>query len=317
VGIEIVLLFALSVTSASEILADGIKILEEEIEILQEQLNEITIPFNEQTIKVEQIKAEKRLLQDELDNTDKNELDKYWSTSNQLNIVKENHNKLSWKLYAMEKIKNDIEDTLELLETELELKQKSLERLEKIESVTARYQNVGIVLSNNCISMIENGMKTKCPTYGELFDNFDNTNILVSGTFSETDNDIKRDLPQYKKHWEWYNKQIVMVDPDIQFKNKSITIEIQSGGFYSFNLYESSKDFWDGERIFTYSDVKFSNSCKTVLVAPDMELIERVIEYAVTGCNGEFEIEPTVKIIPKPEEPPFPSEEWMNRIRSR
>jgi hypothetical protein len=248
-------------------------------------------------------------------------LSEHHNVSNRLDVSREKFNILKWKLYEVEKVKDDIEKELERVTLELEIKQKTFDKLEKVKNIPVRYQNVGVVLSNNCIAMIEHNSNRNCPTYGQLFENFDNTNPLVSGTFSETTNDIKREKPQYENHWKWYvdYPTIIMVDPDVQFKNRNITIEIQARGFYSFDLYDNRKNSWDGRTIITYPDVKFSHDCKTILVAPDMELITRVIGYAATGCVGDFELDPNIKYIKKTPKPwtssYFTYDDWLSSVK--
>jgi len=323
-GVELVMLLALSLSAieAENILEDEIILLKEEIIILQEELDEITPIFNQQNIDIAQASIEKSQLKAEQKETDITDLSKYHNVSTRLDAAKENYNKLKWKLYEIENKKESIEEKIDKLEIELEIKETTLEKLIKIQSSPTRYQNVGIVLSGVCISMIEHGNNKNCPTYSQLFENFDNTNPLVSGTFETTTNDIKRNDPQYENHWKWYEHKdyptIVMVDPDVEFKNRNITIEIQSRGFYSFNLFENHKQAWDGRTITTFEDVKFSHDCKTIIVAPDMELINRVVGYAITGCQGEFEIDPNIKYIKKTQKPwtsPYPYDVWLESIK--
>ena len=302
-GVEFVLLFVLSLSAgeAGEILEKDIAELKETIEKILVELAEIVTIFDQQNIDVEQVRAERTELKDEKKNTDSSDLQLFNNVSNRLEVVRMEYNKTLWKFYGTEIIKNEIEKKLEILQTELELKENTLEKLKKISLTSVRYQNVGIELSGVCISMIKHSIPNNCPTYYELYGVFDNTNPLVSGNMILTTNDIKRDAPQLQNHWKWYvnHPTIIMVDPDTEFKNRNITIVIQARDFYSFEIYEGRKNFWDGERTITYSNVKFSNDCKTILVSPNMELITRVLNYAATGCEGEFDIEPNVKTFPK------------------
>ena len=63
---------------------------------------------------------------------------------------------------------------------------------------------INIVLSKSCLQLIENNMPTDCPTYTELRDVWDNTLPHVSGEWTETEFDIKRDSPKYKDYWNYY-----------------------------------------------------------------------------------------------------------------
>ncbi len=81
-------------------------------------------------------------------------------------------------------------------------------------------------------------------------------------------------------------------------------------------MFENHKQAWDGRTITTFEDVKFSHDCKTIIVAPDMELINRVVGYAMTGCEGMFEIDPNVITLnrPAPWSESFFYDEWYADI---
>ena len=121
--------------------------------------------------------------------------------------------KIAQKEYAIEKNRYDKRlDDLREAKNEVILSQDSLsDALEDVTEarVNANQQSQGdnkfinIVLSNTCLSMIEKGLPTKCPTYRDLMI-YDNTVKHVSGEFVDHGYDVKRESPMYKNYWKYY-----------------------------------------------------------------------------------------------------------------
>jgi hypothetical protein len=96
-----------------------------------------------------------------------------------------------------------------------------------------------------------------------------------------------------------------MVDPDIEFMTdgKTANIEIQSRGFDVMHPF-GYKTPYTGTMTF-YEDVKISADCKQVIIAPDIDLINRVLVYVMGNCTGELDLEPNYRI-----HQPYAQPEW-------
>jgi hypothetical protein len=123
---------------------------------------------------------------------------------------------------------------------------------------------------------------------------FDTTNPTASGHFVDMGYDVKR-VGIMDRHWKFYetedNYDLIMVDPDAPFQNKSISIEIQSNTFTTLSVIgsDNSRNFNQGSYT-TWENFKQTDNCKKIIVAPDIELITQAVEYAKNDCNGEVEV---------------------------
>ena len=205
---------------------------------------------------------------------------------------KASEKKNEWRVnyFELGDIKKEFDITKDKYDTAvvlLERMEKDVENLAKANSDTERYTNVSISLSKNCKTLIEYNMYTNCPTYRELFDRFDTTDPMVSGVMVDYGYDIER-TSIMNKHWSFYKSEpdyeLVMVDPDADFQNKSVNIEIQARDFTTL----SKQSTRDGETI-VWKNFKVTNDCKRILVAPDMDLITEAVEFAKNNCSGEIE----------------------------
>lgn len=189
-----------------------------------------------------------------------------------------------------ERLQHDL-DTAKVL---LEKMEGDYEKIEKANSNPDRYTNVSISLSKNCQIMIKYGLDTVCPTYRELVELFDTTNPTASGHFEDLGYDISR-VGVMDRHWKFYETEddfdLIMVDPDAPFQNKSILIEIQSNTFTTLSVIgsDNSRNFNQGSYT-TWENFKQTENCKKIIVAPDIELITQAVEYAKNDCNGEIEV---------------------------
>jgi hypothetical protein len=202
---------------------------------------------------------------------------------------------------------NDLKDLIKLQDTTaieldlkttlLELEEKKMESLLKVNANPERYNNISISLSKNCKTLIQYDLYTNCPTYRELFDTFDTTDPMVSGVMVEGKNDVVR-VDIMKKHWKFYDAttfELIMVDPDADFQKKSINIEIQARDFKTVALHGSDKARGFHDNTYTvWENFKTSADCKQIIVAPRMNLIEQAVTFAKNACNGELDISQTI-----------------------
>ena len=151
-------------------------------------------------------------------------------------------------------------------------------------------------------------MYTNCPTYRELFDKFDTTDPMVSGIMVDYGYDIER-TDIMKKHWSFYKDQpsydLIMVDPDAVFQDKSVNIEIQVRDFTTLSKQTTRDGLYT-----TWQNFKVTNDCKRILVAPDMDLITEAVEFAKNNCSGE--VEHVEEIVIKQKTTPHDYKKWRD-----
>lgn len=153
---------------------------------------------------------------------------------------------------------------------------------------------INIKLSNTCLSMIENGLPTKCPTYRDLMI-YDNTVKHVSGEFTDMGYDVKREKPMYKNYWKYYQQQpewkIITVDPDPAIIDRGVTITIEASEFtYLENIKSVDKTpsyNATGLERYEWHNVKYYDNCKNVMIAPDMDLLPDVINNIWNDCEKQ------------------------------
>jgi hypothetical protein len=190
---------------------------------------------------------------------------------------------------------NDAKNELKELEDELEEAMKIFDTAKIQNRIIQRGNNqfVNIILSDTCITMIENNMKTNCPTYTELRETWDNTIPYVSGEWVETEYDIKRENPKMEKHWNYYkqlpNWKIITVDPDNELKQIGVNIYIQATDFKYLERADSvlkneSIDIDANER-YIWHNIKYDKYCSTITIAPDTDLLTEAINNIWDGCK--------------------------------
>ncbi len=188
------------------------------------------------------------------------------------------------------------------------------------------HQFFSIILSQTCMKMIEGGfnekktalvdetgwvygeiIENKCPTYEQLHAMFDNTVPFVSGGFVENESgtDIMREPSGYKNYWKYYQQlgswKIIAVDPDAEWKKRSVVIEVQANEFrYAEKLGSSDKTlsytplarYVNGTlvepKITTFNNVQVYDKCNGAMVAPDVDLIAQTINYFLEECSEDL-----------------------------
>ena len=157
--------------------------------------------------------------------------------------------------------------------------------------------DVSVLLSQGCEILIKHDMPTKCPSYAELREQFDNTFPHVSGKFEFVDNDLRRETIKVQNHWKYYEQYdnwiIVMVDPDTSFAKRSVNVVVQPREFESTSLYgHTNINSYSNNTITTWKNIKISDDCRTLLVAPDMKLITEAVNHAMYRCTTELDVVP-------------------------
>jgi hypothetical protein len=212
--------------------------------------------------------------------------------------------KIAQKEYAIEQNRYDKQMTdLREAKNEIIILQDSLgdalrdvtdARLQANKQAQGDNKFINIVLSNTCLSMIEKGLPTKCPTYRDLMI-YDNTVKHVSGEFVDHEYDVKREKPMYKNYWKYYTQhpewKIITVDPDPAIMDRGVTITIQASEFtYLENIKSINKTpsyNATGLERYEWHNVKYYDNCRNVMIAPDMDLLPDVINNIWNDCEKQ------------------------------
>ena len=174
-----------------------------------------------------------------------------------------------------------------------------------------------IRLSETCNGMIKQGINTKeiakvdennwvyeketvniCPTYRDLRDAFDNTLEPISGEFVDYGYDVRRDASGYKDYWRYYYNmpfwQVITVDPDVDMLQRAMVIDVAANEFRYATDHQNDlvlTKYENGtmsQRSYTYyENISIDDECRHATVAPDMELIGKVLKYFMEHCEGD------------------------------
>ena len=144
----------------------------------------------------------------------------------------------------------------------------------------SKSQLIGIQLSQSCIIMEKNQIKSGCLTYDKL-KQFDNTNSLFSGQWVN-DTWYYRLAPRVHNHEVMALKPfVVMVDPNPDFTVKAKMITIQSSNFTFINPNDGIGD--------NHTRIEHKNrivlDCSQAIVSPDLWLINDTINYLESNCK--------------------------------
>lgn len=177
-----------------------------------------------------------------------------------------------------------------------------------------------IRLSETCNTMIREGMneyevakidennwaydkeiKQKCPTYRQLADMYDNTLEPISGEFEDLGYDIRRGESGYKDYWRYYynlpNWKVITVDPDVDMLQRAMVIEIQASDFryaaddkqHQLNIGRFDNGTMSERGYVYYENVSIDKECRHANIAPDIELVGKVLQHFMNECNEQLD----------------------------
>jgi len=177
-----------------------------------------------------------------------------------------------------------------------------------------------IRLSETCNTLIEQGMNERevavdvrdnwvyetkteqiCPTYRELVASFDNTLHPISGEFEDLGYDIRRGESGYKDYWRYYYNlpgwKVITVDPDVDMLHRAMIIEIQASDFryagsdkqHNLNIRQYSNGTMSERGYVYFENVSIDEECRHANVAPDIELVGKVLEHFMNECKGDLD----------------------------
>jgi len=90
------------------------------------------------------------------------------------------------------------------------------------QELTGLRNQIGVELSNSCLTAIKYNLKTKCPSYEDLY-YLDSSNQIISGKFVTTDDFFYRNTTVVRNSWAWYSAdqtQRIFIDPPAEMHNK-------------------------------------------------------------------------------------------------
>lgn len=306
--IELIMLFLFGVDSGIEDINREIYTLEREIENIQAQLDAKDLEIKPlETITRDAWDLWKQL-EKEIRQVEKDDL-KYQTLMDMLKDAKSEYRENLRTIDLLRDTKEVIQTEYDAVYVKLELAQNTLENLIKVDEgkQEPRYKNISISLSRTCEIMVFSGNPGNCPTYSELVQQYDNTFPNISGKFAAYGEDIRREPSMMQNHWKFYeqipNWLVIMVDPDLKYEERTISIVIQAHDFESTQIYGAgTSGSYKDHQVTTYVNVKMTHDCKNILVGPDMEKLNTVINYAIDGCSEKFVIDPKItKLPPTPE----------------
>jgi len=158
------------------------------------------------------------------------------------------------------------------------------------------FQFISVNLSKTCLTLIQYELQTNCPTYREMVPAFDNTLRYVSGEFVDVGYDIKRLPAPLKDHWKYYEQvpawRVVTVDADPSLFKRGVEITIEAKDFviieragatdktesYNSNTLEQT----------TWKNIHVNKRCDSVIVGPDMHVIEAAILHVLNKCTTDL-----------------------------
>ena len=151
-------------------------------------------------------------------------------------------------------------------------------------------RDLGIILSNTCLTMLKNNVSTNCPGYDEILPLFpDTSNRYVSGDFYYIDGILQREnrhLNNHFKLFEYTNASIRWIDPPGDIREKINKIEIASGDF----VYSIKGQKLNGTAYVVGKDRYVSSTCSYAIInaANWLFLLGDTIWYMDNGCKPEF-----------------------------
>ncbi len=155
----------------------------------------------------------------------------------------------------------------------------------------------------------EKETKQICPTYRQLVEMFDNTLEPISGEFVDYGYDIRRDESGYDNYWRYYynlpNWKVFTVDPDVDMLHRAMVIEVQASGFryatdeasHMLNLAHSHNGTMSERGYVYYENLSIDKKCRHANVAPDIDLIGKVLMHFMNECKDQLEYQSENRVI--------------------
>lgn len=246
--------------------------------------------------------------------------EEYKQERNELDDMQFNYDKLENDIIRDNELLEKEEEMLKLAEIDLLMFMDDLTELKiQLHKIHRAGNLFAIRLSETCNTLIEQGMNERevavdvrdnwvyetkteqiCPTYRDLRDTFDNTLEPISGEFIDHGYDIRRDVSGYKEYWRYYynlpNWKVITVDPDVDMMHRAMIIEIQASTFTfpadnqgQLNLARYDNGTMSERGYIYYKNVSINDECRHANVAPDMELVGKVLQHFMNECEDNLD----------------------------
>ncbi len=152
------------------------------------------------------------------------------------------------------------------------------------------YADLGIVLSDTCLSLLKINASTNCPTYEEILILYpDTSNHKWSGGFDYIDGILQREITTFNNHFEFYrydSVSITWIDPPSDILEKIPLITISASTFeYKIpfqNITNSSVSIGHDRYV--------SSKCDEALISAEnwLFLLGDTIQLMAHDCDEEF-----------------------------
>lgn len=171
--------------------------------------------------------------------------------------------------------------------------------------LTGLRNNIGVTLSQSCLTAIKNNLSTVCPTYENLV-NIDSSNTYVSGNFITTNGFFHRNTSPMQESWRWYDMDQtsrIFIDPSggMMDKIKMITIVPNLDTYYqkSDMVRKQTSDGNKQEIIRVLYHDRYMKECKeaTINAGNWKNLLNDTIIYMQNNCNAAFTQIETIELI--------------------
>jgi len=264
------------------------------------------------------------------DKDELNEAEKLWKDQkSKLDDMQFKYDKLENDIVRDNELLDKEEEYLELAELDLLI---FIDDLNKLKIDLHKIHRAGnlfaIRLSETCNTLIEQGMneyevakvdennwvydketKQKCPTYRQLKETYDNTLEPISGKFVDYGYDIRRDASGYNDYWRYYynipNWKVITVDPDVDMIHRAMVIEIQASDFryaaddkqHQLNIARFDNGTLNPRGYVYYENVSIDDECRHANVAPDIELVGKVLQHFMNECRDQLDYQSKNQVI--------------------
>lgn len=141
---------------------------------------------------------------------------------------------------------------------------------------------ITVDLSNQCLALVKFNQTSECPTYKTIF-KYDNSNQMLSGKFTTTNNFFHREPTKTINHWGMYapGTWIIMIDPDYNAIVHSKEITLVPSLTYVFDDQAVGSNHTRNE----YQNRYVYPGCTGAQIVYSDFLLNDTIHYLESGCT--------------------------------
>jgi hypothetical protein len=152
------------------------------------------------------------------------------------------------------------------------------------------FADLGISLSNTCLTMLKNNVSSNCPTYEEILTLYpDTSNRMISGDFDYSEGILQRQNSKYNDHFQFYRYDNVptrWIDPPADVIEKIPMIRITSSDF----TYKIPSQVITNNTLLIGQSRYISNNCDEAIITADnwLFLLGDTVQYMDHKCDPAF-----------------------------